>query len=307
MSGGPSHIDLFDYKPKLRRHHGQELPGSGAHGPADHGHDLGPEVVPLRRADVQVRPARPSGTWVSELLPHTAGDRRRHRRRQVAATPRRSTTIRPRPIIQTGAQQPGRPSLGAWLSYGLGSENQNLPAFVVLISQGSGNKTDQPIFSRLWGSGFLPSQHQGVRFRSRRRSGAVPLESAGHRSGHAPADARRRRPARTAWPRSRSATPRSTPVLPSTRWRSACRRRVPELTDLSNEPEAIARHVRDRRLRHRRRLRPQLPARPADGRARRALRPAHAPRLGPAQQSAEPDPRPVQGRRSARAPPWSRT
>ncbi|HEX5103910.1 MAG TPA: DUF1501 domain-containing protein, partial [Pirellulaceae bacterium] len=69
-------------------------------------------------------------------------------------------------FLQTGSQQPGRPSFGAWLSYGLGSENDNLPAFVVMISQGSGNKTDQPIFSRLWGSGFLPSEHQGVRFRA---------------------------------------------------------------------------------------------------------------------------------------------
>src|SRR4029077_10166067 len=69
-------------------------------------------------------------------------------------------------FIQTGSQQPGRPSLGAWLSYGIGSENRSLPAFIVMISQGSGNKTDQPLFSRLWGSGFLPTQHQGVRFRS---------------------------------------------------------------------------------------------------------------------------------------------
>jgi uncharacterized protein (DUF1501 family) len=69
-------------------------------------------------------------------------------------------------FIQTGSQQPGRPSFGAWLSYGLGAETENLPAFVVMISQGSGNKTDQPIFSRLWGPGFLPSEHQGVRFRS---------------------------------------------------------------------------------------------------------------------------------------------
>jgi uncharacterized protein (DUF1501 family) len=74
-------------------------------------------------------------------------------------------------FLQTGSQQPGRPSFGAWLSYGLGSENDNLPAFVVMISQGSGNKTDQPIFSRLWGSGFLPSEHQGVRF----RAGADPV------------------------------------------------------------------------------------------------------------------------------------
>src|SRR5260370_26405783 len=68
--------------------------------------------------------------------------------------------------IQTGSQQPGRPSIGAWLSYGLGSVNHDLPAFIVMISQGTGNKTDQPLFIRLWGSGFLPTQHQGLRFRS---------------------------------------------------------------------------------------------------------------------------------------------
>src|SRR5262249_59345083 len=73
--------------------------------------------------------------------------------------------------IQTGHQQPGRPSLGSWLSYGIGTENANLPAFVVMVSQGSGNRTDQPLFSRLWGSGFIPSEHQGVRF----RSGADPV------------------------------------------------------------------------------------------------------------------------------------
>jgi uncharacterized protein (DUF1501 family) len=111
-----------------------------------------------------------SGAWVSELLPHTAGmvD-------HLAIVKSLNTeAINHDPAItflQTGSQQPGRPSLGAWLSYGLGSENENLPTFVVMISQGSGNKTDQPIFSRLWGSGFLPSQHQGVRF----RAGADPV------------------------------------------------------------------------------------------------------------------------------------
>jgi hypothetical protein len=69
-------------------------------------------------------------------------------------------------FLQTGSQQPGRPSLGSWVSYGLGTETSDLPAFIVMISQGSGNKTDQPIFSRLWGSGFIPGRHQGVRFRS---------------------------------------------------------------------------------------------------------------------------------------------
>ncbi len=110
------------------------------------------------------------GAWVSELLPHTAKivD-------DIAIVKALNTeAINHDPaitFIQTGSQQPGRPSLGAWLSYGIGSENKSLPAFVVMISQGSGNKIDQPIFSRLWGSGFLPTQHQGVRF----RSGADPV------------------------------------------------------------------------------------------------------------------------------------
>ena len=69
-------------------------------------------------------------------------------------------------FIQTGSQQPGRPSMGSWVSYGLGSDNDNLPAFVVLLSQAHAINTDQPLFSRLWSSGFLPSSHQGVRFRS---------------------------------------------------------------------------------------------------------------------------------------------
>ena len=85
-------------------------------------------------------------------------------------------------FIQTGFQQPGRPSMGAWLSYGLGSENQNLPAFVVLISQAHAINTDQPLFSRLWGSGFLPSSYQGVKFRAGERAGAVPVQPAGRRA-----------------------------------------------------------------------------------------------------------------------------
>ena len=118
-----------------------------------------------------------------------------------------------------------------------------------MISQGSGNKTDQPIFSRLWGSGFLPTQHQGVRF----RSGGDPVlylsNPPGIDADDAPADARRRRRAQPAGRPSRSATPRSTPASPSTRWPSACRRRVPELTDLSQRAEARPRHVRHRRQR----------------------------------------------------------
>src|SRR5262249_58823799 len=101
------------------------------------------------------------GAWVSELLTNIASvvD-------DIAIVKSLHTeAINHDPAItciQTGHQLPGRPSLGAWLSYGLGNESQSLPAFVVMVSQGSGNKTDQPLFSRLWGPGFLPSQHQGV-------------------------------------------------------------------------------------------------------------------------------------------------
>jgi hypothetical protein len=105
------------------------------------------------------------GAWMSELLPHTAkivDDLCFIRSLHTEA-------INHDPAItfcQTGAQLAGRPSIGSWLSYGLGSENENLPAFVVLVSQGSGNKGDQPLYDRLWGSGFLPSKYQGVKFRS---------------------------------------------------------------------------------------------------------------------------------------------
>ena len=165
MSGGPSHIDLFDYKPKLKEYHGTELPASVRMGQRITGMTAGQKSFPCAAPMFKFEQHGQSGAWVSELLPHTASivD-------DIAIVKSLNTeAINHDPAItflQTGSQQPGRPSLGAWLSYGLGSENDNLPAFVVMISQGSGNKTDQPIFSRLWGSGFIPSEHQGVRFRS---------------------------------------------------------------------------------------------------------------------------------------------
>ena len=165
MSGGPSHIDLFDYKPKLKELNGTELPASVRMGQRVTGMTAGQKAFPCAASIFKFEQHGKSGAWVSELLPHIgsiADD--------IAIVKTLNTeAINHDPAItflQTGSQQPGRPSFGAWLSYGLGSENENLPAFVVMISQGSGNKTDQPIFSRLWGSGFLPSEHQGVRFRA---------------------------------------------------------------------------------------------------------------------------------------------
>jgi hypothetical protein len=165
MSGGPSHIDLFDYKPQLRRYHGQELPATVRMGQRVTGMTANQKSFPCVAPMFRFGPHGHCGAWVSELLPHIASvvD-------DLAIVKSLNTeAINHDPAItciQTGHQQPGRPSLGAWLSYGIGSENQNLPAFIVMISQGSGNKIDQPLFSRLWGSGFLPTQHQGVRFRA---------------------------------------------------------------------------------------------------------------------------------------------
>jgi hypothetical protein len=165
MSGGPSHIDLFDYKPALQKLNGTELPASIRMGQRVTGMTSGQKSFPCAAPIFKFAQHGQCGAWVSELLPHTATivD-------DIAICKTLNTeAINHDPAItflQTGAQQPGRPSLGAWLSYGLGSDNDDLPCFIVMISQGSGNKTDQPIFSRLWGSGFLPSEHQGVRFRS---------------------------------------------------------------------------------------------------------------------------------------------
>jgi len=165
MSGGPSQIDLFDHKPKLPEYNGTELPASVRMGQRITGMTAGQKAFPCAAPQFKFEQHGNGGAWVSELLPHTAS---------IVDCLAIVKTLNTEAInhdpaftfLQTGSQQPGRPSLGAWLSYGLGTENDNLPTFVVMISQGSGNKTDQPIFSRLWGSGFLPSQHQGVRLRA---------------------------------------------------------------------------------------------------------------------------------------------
>ena len=165
MCGGPSHIDLFDDKPKLKEYNNTELPDSIRNGQRITGMTSGQKNFLCAASIFKFDKHGKSGTAVSELLPHIGSIAD-----EIALCKSINTeAINHDPAItffQTGSQQPGRPSLGAWLSYGLGCETDNLPAFIVMISQGSGNKTDQPIFSRLWGSGFIPSEHQGVRFRS---------------------------------------------------------------------------------------------------------------------------------------------
>ncbi len=161
MSGGPSQLDLFDYKPELLKHHGEQLPDSVRGGQRLTGMSGNQSSIPMVGSPFKFNQHGPSGTWISELLPNTA---------EVASDlcvirSMFTESINHGPgvtFIQTGSQIPGRPSMGAWLSYGLGSENSNLPNFVVLITKDKGG---QPLGAHLWGTGFLPAEYQGLQFR----------------------------------------------------------------------------------------------------------------------------------------------
>src|SRR5580658_4396272 len=164
QSGGPSQMELFDYKPRLVDFQGQDLPDSVRKGQRLTGMSATQSSFPIVPSKFQFAKHGDSGAWVSELLPYTA---------KIAdgltfIKSLNTDAINHDPavtFIQTGAQIAGRPSIGAWLSYGIGTETEDLPAFVVMISPGSGTG-GQPLYDRLWGSGFLPSRYQGVKFRS---------------------------------------------------------------------------------------------------------------------------------------------
>ncbi len=163
QSGGPSQLELFDYKPTLRERVGQELPASVRGEQRLTGMTAGQNSFPLAGSVYDFAQHGKSGAWVSELMPHTAkivDD-------LCIIKSMYTEAINHDPAItffQTGSQQNGRPSIGSWISYGLGSDNQNLPAFSVLLSRA--REGGQPLYAKLWGNGFLPSLHQGVQFRS---------------------------------------------------------------------------------------------------------------------------------------------
>jgi len=167
MSGGPSQLDLFDHKPMLNRMNGKDLPDSVRQGQRLTGMSSNQASLPLAGSIFEFARRGESGAWVSDLLPHTAKvvDELCFIRSMHTEAINHDPAIT---FFQTGSQIAGRPSIGSWLSYGLGSANQDLPTFCVLISQ---RPVDQPLYSRLWGNGFLPSVHQGVQF----RAGADPV------------------------------------------------------------------------------------------------------------------------------------
>jgi hypothetical protein len=163
FSGGPSHIDMYDYHPEMRNIHGIELPDSIRNGQRITGMTSGQKSFPCVAPMFDFSRHGQNGSWFSELVPNIAN---------IADDITLIKSVHTEAInhdpaitaINTGVQQPGKPSMGAWLDWGLGSPNKNLPGYVVMISKGRGQS--QALYDRLWGSGFLPSKHQGVKFRS---------------------------------------------------------------------------------------------------------------------------------------------
>ena len=165
QSGAPSQLETFNYKPNLVDIQKTELPDSIRQGQRLTGMTSGQKSFPIAPSKFRFNQHGESGAWVSELLPYTA---------KVAddlciINSMQTDAINHDPAItfcQTGFQLAGRPSMGAWVAYGLGTANENLPAYVVMVSRGTGRAAGQPLYDRLWGSGFLPGKHQGVKLRS---------------------------------------------------------------------------------------------------------------------------------------------
>jgi hypothetical protein len=232
--GAPSQLDLFDYKPNLARSRGQDLPESVRMGQRLTGMTAYQTKFPTAPSIFRFDQHGQSGAWLSELLPHT-GKVADH---LAIIRSLQTEAINHDPAVtffQTGFQLAGRPSIGAWISYGLGSQSQDLPAFVVMVSQGAGNS--QALADRQWGSGFLPTRYQGVKF----RSGADPVLYLSNPPGYS-TQARRRFLDDLASLNNLNLRQYQDPEI-STRiaqYEMAFKMQssVPELADLSKEPES---------------------------------------------------------------------
>jgi len=232
--GGPSQLDLFDWKPNLAKFRGQELPDSVRQGQRLTGMTAYQASFPVASTIFPFAQRGKSGAWMSDLMPHTA----KIADELCIMKSMHTEAINHDPAVtffQTGFQLAGRPSIGSWLSYGLGSENQDLPSFVVMISQGRGNS--QALADRMWGSGFLPTKYQGVKF----RSGKDPVLYLSNPDGYT-AGARRRFLDDLGQLNQMRLEEYQDPEIATriSQYEMAFRMQtsVPELADLSKEPEA---------------------------------------------------------------------
>jgi hypothetical protein len=234
QSGAPSQLDLFDPKPAIRDKRGIELPGSVRMGQRITTMTSGQKSLPVAPSVFKFAQHGQSGLWLSDLLPHTAkiaDDLCLIRSVQTEAINHDPAIT----FVQTGSQLAGRPSMGAWVAYGLGSMNQDLPAFVVLLSRG---RTDQPLYDRLWGSGFLPTRYQGVKL----RGGKEPVLYLANPAGCSGPLRRQMLDDLGELNRLRHSETGDPEILTRVaQYELAYRMQssVPELTDLSNEPQSV--------------------------------------------------------------------
>jgi Protein of unknown function (DUF1501) len=236
QSGGPSQLETFDYKPGLVKYQGTQIPDSVRQGQRV-AQAMGQSALLVANSAYGFAQHGKSGTWVCDLLPHIAKivDDITVIKTMYTDAINHDPAIT---FIQTGFQQPGRPSMGAWLSYGLGSENQTLPTFVVLLSQANAINADQPLFSRLWGSGFLPSNYQGVRF----GSGSAPVLYLDDPPGISKSTRRQMLDAIAALNEMKHAAygdPETETRIAQYEMAYRMQTSVPDLMDLSKEPESV--------------------------------------------------------------------
>lgn len=236
QSGGPSHIDLFDSKPSLTKNHGKALPPEVRGDQRVTGMTSGQKSFPVVKPIVESRQCGPAGIWLSDLLPHTQkiADKICLIRSMHTEAINHDPAVT---LINTGSMQLGHASLGAWLSYGLGSLNRNLPDYMVLLSQGTGKNPGQPIFSRLWGNGYLPSEHQGVLL----RSGADPVLFLDNPTGIHRSQRRAQLSELSSLNQSfhqQTGDPETLARIAAYEMAYRMQASVPELTDLSSEPES---------------------------------------------------------------------
>jgi len=237
QSGAPSQLDLFDHKPGLKEQFGKELPDSIRQGQRLTGMTAKQDSFPVTPSTMNFAQHGNSGAWLCDMLPHTAkvADKLCFIKSMHTAAINHDPAIT---FALTGTEQSGRPSIGAWLSYGLGSENKDLPAFVVMISQGTGRPNDQPLYDRLWGSGFMPTQHQGVKFRGQ----GEPVLYLGNPPGFDSTDRRRMLDGLAKMNRLKQQTTADPEIETRiSQYELAFRMQtsVPELTDVSDEPEHV--------------------------------------------------------------------
>ena len=234
QSGGPSQMDLFDYKPALNERNGEDLPASVRMGQRLPNMSGNQATLPLAGSAFRFNQYGESRAWVSDLLPHTAGiaDDICFVKSVFTEAINHDPAIT---FFQTGSQIAGRPCMGSWISYGLGSMNDNLPAFTVLVSK---NKGGQPLYSRLWGNGFLPSEHQGVQF----RAGKDPILYLSNPDGVS-AECRRLVLDRVHELNDLAADSEADPEIDArtAQYEMAYRMQtsVPEVTDMSDEPDSV--------------------------------------------------------------------